>query len=301
LNIFKQGRNKDEMSRRKEDDRLTDRCEYLTQHRLKVTKNLSRYLNDFPTTKEYVQEILQSQMNEIAHQFRIQPRWQGLMFWEGMSPGLPKEETRSDEDALVVSMDALQISLMLFRRLTLTKDLSEDKWFKQWNRVLSKDGGQEREFVLQGCIAGICDYVVVAACQKMQMVKSAKVRNRILTQYRASINQFYQEQEILCKGLLDEERLYQLREIWRNGQSISAYYMGVVCSGGNVDRNRDAILKEFEFWKIIQWLHNKVGESDENLRCGDCCTNERLRVLAESKALTEELRQLLCFCIKMPT
>ncbi len=289
------------MIRREEDDRLTDRCEYLTQYRLKVHKDLSRYLNDFSTTKKYVEEVLQSQMNEVAHQFKIQPKWQGLMFWEGMSPGLPKEETRSDEDALVVSMDALQISLMLFRRLTLTKDLSEDKWFKQWNRVLSKDGGQERKFVLQGCIAGIGDYVAVVACQKMQMVNSAEVRNHILTQYSASINQIYQEQEILRKGPLDEKRLYQLREIWRNGQSMSAYYMGAVCADEKIDRNRDAILKEFEFWKSIQWLRNKVGEPDENLRCGDCFTNERLTVLAESETLTEELRQLLRFCIRMPT
>ena len=144
------------------------------------------------------------------------------------------------------------------------------------------------------------DYVVVAACQEMQKVNSPKVRNCILAQYRASISQFYREQDILCKGPLDEEGLQQLREIWQSGQSVSAYYMGVVCADGDVDPGRDAILKEFEFWMSIHWLRNRMEEPDENLRCGNCYTDERLMELTESKNLTEEQRQLLCFCRNMP-
>ena len=288
------------MSINRENSRLTDRCQHLTQYRLKVQKDLSRYLKDFSTTKDYVEDMLQTQMNEIAFQFERQPKWMSLMFWEGRSPGLPIEKMQPDETSLVVSVDALQISLMLFRRLILTKHLSEDKWFKYWDRILPKDGGEERDVILQGCVAGMSDYVVVAACQEMQKVNSPKVRNCILAQYRASISQFYREQDILCKGPLDEEGLQQLRETWQSGQSVSAYYMGVVCADGDVDPGRDAILKEFEFWMSIHWLRNRMEEPDENLRCGNCYTDERLMELTESKNLTEEQRQLLCFCRNMP-
>ena len=284
----------------RENNRLIDRWQHLTQHRLKVHKDLSRYLKDFSTTKDYVEDMLQTQMNEIAFQFECQPTWMSLMFWEGMSPGLSIEKMQPDETSLVVSVDALQISLMLFRRLILTKRLSEDKWFKYWDRVLPKDGGEERDVVLQGCVAGIGDYVVVAACQEMQKVKSPKIRNCILAQYMASISQFYREQDVLCKGPLDEDGLHQLREIWQKGQSVSAYYMGVACVDGNVDPRRDAILKEFEFWMSTHWLRNRMEEPDENLRCGNCYTDERLMELTESKNLTEEQRQLLCFCRNMP-
>lgn len=284
----------------RENSRLTDRCQHLAQNRLKVHKDLSRYLNDFSTTKDYVEDMLQTQMNEIAFQFERQPKWMSLMFWEGMSPGLSIEKMQPDETSLVVSVDALQISLMLFRRLILTKHLSEDKWFKYWDRILPKDGGEERDVVLQGCVAGIGDYVVVAACQEMQKVKSPKIRNCILAQYMASMSQFYREQDILCKGPLDEDGLHQLREIWQNGQSVSAYYMGAACVDGDVDPGRDAILKEFEFWMSTHWLRNRMEEPDENLRCGNCCTDERLMELTESRNLTDEQRQLLCFCRNMP-
>ena len=40
-------------------------------------------------TKDYVEDMLQTQMNEIAFQFERQPKWMSLMFWEGRSPGLP--------------------------------------------------------------------------------------------------------------------------------------------------------------------------------------------------------------------
>ena len=80
------------MSINRENSRLTDRCQHLTQYRLKVQKDLSRYLKDFSTTKDYVEDMLQTQMNEIAFQFERQPKWMSLMFWEGRSPGLPIEK-----------------------------------------------------------------------------------------------------------------------------------------------------------------------------------------------------------------
>lgn len=285
-------------NRVEENSRLTDRKEYLRQNRLEVSCDLFHYTKKvFFETREYVEEILQAQMNEIVRQFRDQPCWMGLMFWEGLSPGLPvKKMPLPDEAALVTCVDALQISLMLFRLLTHTVRLSEDEWLLEENRILHEDGGEEEEIVLQGCVAGISDYIVVAACQEMQKIGSANVRNCILAQYGAAINQIYREHDILRKGSLDEDRLRQLREIWRDGQSMSAYYLGVVCTGGGVDCARDAILKEFEFWKSLQWLQGRTRGPDENLKCCGCCTDEQLAALERSKDLTEELRQLLQFC-----
>lgn len=276
--------------------RLTDRDQYLTQNRLIVNYDLSRYAKDFCKTKEYVEEILQVQMNAIVRQFQNQPRWMSLMFWEGLSPGLPVETMQPDEAVLVACVDALQISLTLFRLLTHTVRLSEDKWLWDGIGILHKDGGEEGETVLQGCIAGISDYIVVVACQEMQKIGSVNIRSRILAQYSAAINQIYREQDILRKGPLDEDRLQQLRKIWRDGQSMSAYYLGVACVDGGVDCSMDANLKEFEFWKNLRWLHGRTKEQDKNLRYGSCYMDERLAELAKSEDLTEELRQLLQFC-----
>lgn len=284
-----------------EGSRLTDRYQYLRQNRLEINCDLSRYTKDFCKTKKYVEEILQDQMNVIVRQFKEQLPWMSLMFWEGLSPGLSVETKLPDETALVVCVDALQVSLTLFRLLIHTVRLSEDKWLWKGIRILHKDGGEEGETALQGCVAGISDYIVVAACQEMQEIGSNNVRNCILAQYSAAINQLYREQNILRKGSLDEDCLRQLREIWRDGQSMSAYYLGAVCAGGGVDcgrdANLDAILKEFEFWRSVQWLQSRTREPDENLRYYGCDPGERLAELTKSKDLTKELIQLLQFCI----
>jgi len=279
-----------------EKNRLIDRKEYLRRNRCTDSYDLSRYMENFCTAKAYVEETLQAQMTVIERQFRDQPCWLSLMFWEGMSSGRPAEEVRSGEEALVAGVDALQISLTIFRLLALARRLSKDKWFRDGNRIFPKVCGEEEETVLQGCATGICDYIVVTACQKMQKIGSADVRRYILKQYSASINQIYQEQNVLRKGSLDENRLQQLKKIWQGTQSISMYYLGAVCAKQSVDCGRYSILKEFEFWKSLQWLHSRTEKPDANLRYSDYCIDERLATLIGSEGLTEDLKQLLEFC-----
>jgi hypothetical protein len=57
-------------------------------------------------------------------------------------------------------VDALQISLMLFRLLTFTRCLSRDQWLWEGIQILDEDAGEEAEITLQGCVAGIIDYIV---------------------------------------------------------------------------------------------------------------------------------------------
>ena len=54
------------MSINRENSRLTDRCQHLTQYRLKVQKDLSRYLKDFSTTKDYVEDMVRKSDGQLC-------------------------------------------------------------------------------------------------------------------------------------------------------------------------------------------------------------------------------------------
>ena len=110
-------------------NRLYDRYERLKKSRLTVVCDLSRYTEGLNTARWYVDSILEQQMNLITRQFRKHSYWMSLMFWEGLSSvsGPSTVDVRPDEAVLVSSVDALQISLMLFRLLTFTRCLSRDQ------------------------------------------------------------------------------------------------------------------------------------------------------------------------------
>ena len=50
----------------RENNRLIDRWQHLTQHRLKVHKDLSRYLKDFSTTKDYVEDMVRKSDGQLC-------------------------------------------------------------------------------------------------------------------------------------------------------------------------------------------------------------------------------------------
>ena len=268
-------------------NRLYDRYERLKKSRLTVVCDLSRYTEGLNTARWYVDSILEQQMNLITRQFRKHSYWMSLMFWEGLSSvsGPSTVDVRPDEAVLVSSVDALQISLMLFRLLTFTRCLSRDQWLWEGIQILDEDAGEEAEITLQGCVAGIIDYIVTVACQELQNICSADDRNDILKWYGSNVDRLCREQNVLCKSKLSAEGLLQLRAIWWDTQSNSAYYLGAAYSDREVDPSKDALLKEFEFWKSLAWLHRRLGVPKQNLRCADYDVNGKLDALMNSEEL----------------
>lgn len=292
-----------------EKDRMQDRIAALAPNRLRVTCNLARYTENLKNArvKDFVEKIGTEEKTLIERQFRNHMYWMSLMFLEGLSPIPPTSSTlelleeKKEDIEIFTTVDALQVSLMLFRLLTFTKCLSKDNWLRKGDGMLdwTKDTGEEGNAVLQGSIAGIIDYIVSEACQAMQKINSVEVRKKILTWYSRSINRFYQELIVLSVNSFRDSALSQLEEIWKYNGSISAYYLGISCSGGKMDNGIDGILKEFEFWMSWKWLCGREGAPRDNLRCFDYDVNSRLEDLRMSTCLTNAQKSLLWACSEM--